>query len=376
MFKTIKVLDTNYYFNTENLRLLKNSKKHLKDELKQEANYSNKKLYKLVFNIANTCNLCCMYCYASCGNYGRNNNLMSKEQADIIIKELHNKYTDVQTVYFFGGEPTINFQLIKYVVEKLNKYYNIKDYRIVTNATLINAEMVDFFCNNNFKIYISIDGPEKINNHLRGNYYLKLMNTIQNFKNKKYDQKLELICTYTKYHQDNISFDDLIGFFENLGIKYSISDVITNDKRLKIIKTQKEAIEQEKKYIDLSFDRILNNSLNVGISHYLRNVIDALVIKNSSKYFCKELCDNYSNVYDYNGDIYPCIRLIGTHLKSDPVIEKYNIKSNEKCKNCWAKNICRDCVADIILGNNRAPYEKKFVIKNLFINMHFLGVLN
>ena len=173
MFKTIKVLDTNYYFNTENLRLFKNSKKHLKNELKQDANYSNK----------------------------------------------------------------------------------------------------------------------------------KLMNTIQNFKNKKYNQKLELICTYTKYHQDNISFDDLIGFFENLGIKYSISDVITNDKRLKIIKTQKEAIEQEKKYIDLSFDRILNNSLNVGISHYLRNVIDALVIKNSSKYLCKELCDTYSNVYDYKGHI-------------------------------------------------------------------------
>lgn len=355
MIKKFTIDDENYYFNTQNLKLYKD--KVVKTQ--EESSFFQKDksiLYKLVFNVSNTCNLNCRYCYASCGNYGRNNSLMSQKKADNIIENLVKKFNEIRTVYFFGGEPTINFNLIKHIVKLLNKNFKICDYRIVSNGCLINEEMIKFFSENNFKVYISIDGPKKINDHLRGDYFNKLINVINLLKKSPIKDNLELICTYTKYHQENISFDQLENFFDELKVRYSISDVITNDKKLKIKKSQKEIIRQEIDFIDKSFERIINKSLNVGISAYLRNVIDALIYKNKTDCFCKELEDNYSHVYDYNGDVYSCVRLLGTHKINDESIKQNNSKNREACNRCWAKNICRDCVADVILKNCKAPY--------------------
>lgn len=60
------------------------------------------KLYKLVFNVANLCNLNCKYCYASGGNYNRENNVMSFEQADKILEKVFKKYSKLETVYFLA----------------------------------------------------------------------------------------------------------------------------------------------------------------------------------------------------------------------------------------------------------------------------------
>ena len=360
MIKKFNVADTNYYLDSNSLTLYKDKVIKNETEIKTEKKLENNKiLYKLVFNVANTCNLNCMYCYASCGNYGRDNTLMSVNIAHKIVQSLKQNYDTIRTVYFFGGEPTINFKTIKYLVDELKSKFVINDYRIVTNATLINDEMIKFFCENNFKIYVSIDGPEMINNHLRGNYFKKLISTIQQLKKSKIKDKLELICTYTKFHQDNMSMTELEKFFDNLGVKYSISDVITNDKSLKIRKTKKDIINQEISFIDKSIDRIKNNSLNVGISAYLRNVLDALILKSKSDYFCNELQNDYSRVYDYNGEIYPCIRLIGTHKTGDDLICKFNKKSSDNCRKCWAREFCHDCTADIILGNVKPSYVNK-----------------
>ena len=355
MIKKIDVGQTHYFFDTSTLTLFKD--KVVKTAL-SENNFKkdDSTLYKLVFNVSNVCNLRCRYCYASCGNYGRENNFMTKDTVDRIISDLSKSVKTIKTVYFFGGEPTLNPEIVEYIVNKLNELYEIHDYRIVTNASVVSEKLINLFIENNFKVYISIDGPKEINNYLRGMYFDNLSRTIDKLRNSPVGPKLELICTYTKYHQDHIKFEDLVDFYEKLGVKYSISDVITNDKALKIKKTKKDILNQEMNYIDLSLDRLYNNSLNVGISVYIRNVIEALVLKNKTDCFCKELTNGYSCVYDYNGDIYPCIRLIGTHKAEDPIIKKCNSKTNEQCSKCWAKNICRDCVADVILGNVNAPY--------------------
>ncbi len=362
MIKKIDVGQTHYFFDTSTLTLFKD--KVVKTALSENnVKKDDSTLFKLVFNVSNICNLRCKYCYASCGNYGRENNLMTKDTVDKIILELLHSVKAIKTVYFFGGEPTLNPKIVEYIVKKLNKTYDIHDYRIVTNASVVSEELLNLFIENNFKVYISIDGPKEINDYLRGTYFDRLSQTIKKLKNSPVGAKLELICTYTKYHQNHIKFEELVNFYEKIGVKYSISDVITNDKTLKIRKTKKDILNQEMHYIDLSLDRLYKNSLNVGISVYIRNIIEALVLKNKTDCFCKELTNGYSRVYDYNGDIYPCIRLIGQHKSNDPIIEKCNSKTNEKCSKCWAKNICRDCVADVVLGNVNAPYIAKTCYK-------------
>ncbi len=362
MYKKIVVGNTKYFFDTSTLTLFKD--KVVKTALSENnLKKEDATLYKLVFNVSNTCNLRCKYCYASCGNYGRQNDFMSFDVIDKIVEQLKDKFKKIKTVYFFGGEPTLNKKIIEYAVGKLNENFDIQDYRIVTNATVVTDELIDLFDKNNFKVYVSIDGPKEINDYLRGPYYDKLISVIEKIKATKLKDKLELICTYTKYHQDKMSMEDLVKFYEDLGVKYSISDVITELKALKIKKTKKDLLDQEKKYIDMSFDRIFSNSLNVGISVYVRNVLEALTLQNSTDCFCKELNGDYSRVYDYNGDIYPCIRLIGTHKSGDLKVKSCNNKNHEQCEKCWAKNICRDCVADVVLDNVKAPYIARMCYK-------------
>lgn len=368
MIKKIKVEQTDYLFDTSNLTLFKDKVVNVPTLSSDKVAPDQTTIYKLVFNVSNTCNLQCKYCYASCGNYGRQNNFMTIDTASKIVNDLKKNIKKIKTVYFFGGEPTLNPKTIVYLVNELNKSYMINDYRIVTNASAVTDELVQLFIKNNFKVYISIDGPKQINDFLRGNYYEKLESTIKKLKNSDIKNKLELICTYTKFHQDNIPMDELIDFYERLGVKYSISDVITNDKLLKIHKTKTDILNQEKRFIDVSLDRLFNNSLNVGISSYIRNVIDAFVLKKPVKCFCNELKDGYSRVYDYNGDIYPCIRLIGTHKSDDELVMKCNSKDNDKCSKCWAKNFCTDCVADVILGNVKAPYTSSKCYKKILYN--------
>lgn len=368
MIKKIRIDNTNYFFDSSNLILYKDKvvKNTTLSKIFKEDDKS--RLYKLVLNVSNACNLKCKYCYASCGNYGRENNFMTEETALNIIEELKNQFSSIQTVYFFGGEPTLNPKIISLLISKLNESYTIKDYRIVTNASALSNELINLFVNNNFKVYISIDGPQEINDFLRGTHYDSLMENILKLKESSIGNKLELICTYTKFHQEKISMEDLVDFYEKLGVKYSISDVITDDKTLKIKKSKKDLIVQEIDFIEKSFERLYNNSLNVGISVFVRNILEALVLKNLTTCFCKELKQGYSKVYDYNGDIYSCIRLVGQYKADNKKIEEYNSKDNQNCNKCWAKYICRDCVADVILGNNFAPYESSSCYRKKLYN--------
>ncbi|HBY20860.1 MAG: hypothetical protein A2Y24_06000 [Clostridiales bacterium GWE2_32_10] len=319
-------------------------------------------LFKLVFNISNKCNLKCKYCYAQGGNYGREDSILTKESIDKIMDKLFIKYDRINTVYFFGGEPTLNFENIKYAVDRLSSCYDIKDYRIVTNGTNIDDEMVRYFKEYEFRVYISIDGSEEIHNLLRGkNTHAIILKNIQKFDLFDMEGQLELICTYTKYHKDNgIGYNDLEEYFKKLGIKYSISNVITDDENLKL---QHDENYEELQYseIDNSIKKILEHSDNTGISGILDTVLSTMISKNQNEFFCKELQNDYSNVYDYNEEVYSCIRLLGSYKKDDAKIYEFNNKKNyELCKKCWAKKFCTVCTADLLLfGRDKLVNQKK-----------------
>ena len=361
MNKKFNINGNEYIFDGNNLELYLKDDEYsndVDDTPKSNAKIDEGLLYKLVFSVSNTCNLNCKYCYANGGNYKREDNIMTQEDADAILKKVFKKYNKLQTIYFFGGEPLLNFKVIEYIVNKINEHYPNKkfDYRVVTNGIFLDSKIINFFDKNNFKVYVSIDGPKNIHEHLRGiNTFDKIMDNLELLKKAK-NIKVELSCTYTKYHQDNIAFEDLIEFFDSLGFKYSINDVDTNDKELKLVEN-KSFLEREKEFIDSSINKIISNSKSCRISYYLTAVIDALITHQKHENYCKELANNYSNVFDYNGEEYNCIRLLGFLKKDAPIILEKNQKSSEICKNCWCKNICRLCLAEILLGTNTFPFE-------------------
>lgn len=364
-----------YIFDGDKLELYEITDKNLNIEDEYEINLPNNAdtLTKAVFNVANCCNLKCKYCYGDGGNYGRKNEIMSIKTANQCISEIKTKYKKIHNVFFFGGEPLANFKILKYLTESLQ---NMTDhFRIVTNATLLNEEIVEFLKKYDFKVYISLDGPKYINEYLRGlNTFHIITKWIDYFKSHGMKDNIEISCTLTDYHRKNIKIQDLLSFFEEFDIKYSIHTVSTSDKSLQYKPASKAPIKHEKEFIDKSIERVYLKSNNCGISMFLKNVLDALCITKKQEVFCKELDRSLSIVYDYNGDKYPCVRLLGSFKLNDPKLCHANKKTNSKCLKCWAKNMCTFCTADVLLGNKEFPYKRlncpskviyKYTIKKL-----------
>ncbi len=132
-------------------------------------------LRTLVLNVTNTCNLSCGYCY----EYGEDRlshsppRAMSWEVARRAVDFLfeHSGQSDRVSLTFFGGEPLLNFKLIRQTVDyaeqratELGKHI---DFSLTTNATLLTRQVIDFLAEHRIGVTVSIDGPRELNDRLR-----------------------------------------------------------------------------------------------------------------------------------------------------------------------------------------------------------------
>ena len=121
----------------------------------------------LCLHVSHDCNLRCKYCFASTGDFGRQRSIMSpevgKKAIDFLLRESGSRRN--LEVDFFGGEPLLNFNTVKEIVEyalSKEKEYN-KNFRftITTNAILLDEESKKFINEHMGNVVLSIDGrPE------------------------------------------------------------------------------------------------------------------------------------------------------------------------------------------------------------------------
>ena len=170
----------------------------------------------------NACNLSCKYCFI--GKLDEIPIMMSKETAkhavDLFASHLK-LINEVGEIFFYGGEPLINFELIKYIVNYCKeKNYNIK-FSMVSNGLLLSKEKIDFIKNNNIALGISIDGPQNITDENRvykssvGSVYLDLMKKIEELKKTKVDFGFSI--TIAPYFLENQ--DSFLEWLKDLGVK-------------------------------------------------------------------------------------------------------------------------------------------------------------
>lgn len=114
-----------------------------------------------IFVVTNACNMQCVYCQAQNGEV-RPNGFMSKETAKKAVEIALQSPTDHLQFEFQGGEPLLNFDIIKFIVEYSQELCRGKriDYSLVSNLTLLNDEMLEFIKCNNISISTSLDGNE------------------------------------------------------------------------------------------------------------------------------------------------------------------------------------------------------------------------
>jgi uncharacterized protein len=130
----------------------------------------------MCLHIAHTCNLNCSYCFASQGKYQGERALMSfevgKRAFDFLIE--HSGTRRNLEVDFFGGEPLMNFDVVKQLVayaRSVEKEHN-KNFRftLTTNGVLIDDDVIDFVNREMSNVVLSLDGRREINDHFRKDY--------------------------------------------------------------------------------------------------------------------------------------------------------------------------------------------------------------
>ena len=134
----------------------------------------NRCVNDITLQVTRNCNLRCRYCLFANNNgieRGHENVNMTWSIAKKSVDFLYDHSKDVRklTIAFYGGEPMLNFPLIKKVVEYGNALFFTKDitYRMTVNGTILTDEMINFIVKNDFYVAISFDGPKEIQNKHR-----------------------------------------------------------------------------------------------------------------------------------------------------------------------------------------------------------------
>lgn len=373
LLKEINIADQKYVFDGTTFELYRITdeevyKKFQEEEDEKICKYTVKShRSKIVFNFSNNCNLKCKYCYANGGKYAtKRGELMTREVFDGLIARLVEEGVEkIDIVSFFGGEPLLNYELIKYALPTMQQKFQIGTYEIVTNAWYLNREKLSLFQEYKVRLVISCDGPEDITDYLRGaGTYQKVMQAYELAKLLGYDN-VSMSSTYTKKHAEKgYSYSDIVNFFEKKGIESSVSRVLSSDGAM--IPQETLTFEDIKREIDHGVEKILSGDKSGNINPYLYRVLLSMVFGARSFGFCDELSSKWQVSYDYDGKAYNCFHFWGDEKfalsEKEETVESV-LMANEKerigmCRDCWSKYFCKVCTAAVMQGTYELFPEK------------------
>lgn len=361
MICEFKVDKSYYYFDGNSMLIYKD---FLPDVLAPHAEYKKEDdqiLYKALINVSNECNGKCVYCYENGGDFGKTKALMDTYAANRCLDYLFSHYRHVKNIEFFGGEPTLNFPIIQYIVSKVNKVNFCDAFIMVTNATGLTDSMLNFFVKNDFNIIVSLDGPAEVHDALRKNCPHKtVLEAIKKIQDSPIGGKLELNCTYTRYHNEHIGYEKLCEYFENVGARFIVSEVKTDIPELSL---PEPSIDDEKASIKMSYERLVSDGENCTISKYVKSLICCITSKKFHNRFCDNLSPSGIVTFNVHAERYPCEALLYCDDIDSEHINHCNNKNNKICNNCWAQGMCTHCVADFITHNQEFPYDGEVCYK-------------
>lgn len=180
-------------------------------------------LKRLTLSVANDCNLACKYCYANCGRYYSRSSLMDKETALTAVNYAHRRFSRIEHVNFFGGEPTLNLSTIRAVCEYFaylrdrNRVSQMPRFGLTTNGYALSDQTLRLLEEYDFGISFSLDGPREVHDRLRvsrsgGPTWIAVVDSIE--KVRAVGVVPEFECTYTAEHwRMGITVVDLLDFF-------------------------------------------------------------------------------------------------------------------------------------------------------------------
>ncbi|MBE6770090.1 MAG: thioether cross-link-forming SCIFF peptide maturase [Ruminococcaceae bacterium] len=314
----------------------------------------------LCLHVAHTCNLNCAYCFASQGKYHGERAVMSfevgKRALDFLIENSGTRRN--LEVDFFGGEPLMNFEVVKQLVayaRSIEKQHN-KNFRftLTTNGLQIDDDVIEFANKECSNVVLSLDGRKEIHDRYRVDYsgrgsWDRIVPKFQKLVNARGGKNYYMRGTFTHLNPDFLN--DIkqmldLGFTE-LSMEPVVcapgdpSELTADD--LPIVLEQYEKLAQlmiEKKKEGKPFT----------FYHYMLDLADGpCIYKRISG--CGSGTE-YMAVTPW-GDLYPCHQFVGdekfklgniwdgvTNKEIQNEFAACNVYAHPECRDCWARLYC------------------------------------
>ncbi len=314
----------------------------------------------LCLHIAHTCNLNCAYCFASQGKYNGERDVMSfevgKRALDFLIENSGNRHN--LEVDFFGGEPLMNFQVVKDLVayaRSIEKEHN-KNFRftLTTNGVLVDDNVIEFANKECSNVVLSLDGRKEIHDHYRVDYagngsWDKIVPKFQKFVEARNGKNYYMRGTFTHANPDFLK--DIQQMLDLGFSELSMEPVVCAPGDPSEL-TEEDLAVVMKQYEDLA-DLMLQRDKEGKPFTFYHYMIDLTggpcIYKRISG--CGSGTE-YMAVTPW-GDLYPCHQFVGdekfklgnvwdgvTNKEIQSEFAACNVYAHPECKDCWARLYC------------------------------------
>ena len=335
----------------------------------------------LCLHIAHTCNLNCSYCFASQGKYHGERAVMSlevgKRAIDFLIENSGTRRN--LEVDFFGGEPLMNFEVVKGIVayarEIEGKYNKNFRFTLTTNGVLIDKDVIDFANRECHNVVLSLDGRKEIHDRFRVDYsgrgsFDRIVPKFKELVDAREGRGYYMRGTFTHANPD---FLEDIKVMLDLGFnELSMEPVVCapgdpaelTDEDMVIVKDQYEKLAQ------LMLERH-REGRPFTFYHYMIDLTGGpCIYKRISG--CGSGTE-YMAVTPW-GDLYPCHQFVGedkyklgdiyngvTNKAAQCEFAECNVYARPDCRDCWARLYCSGgCAANAYhaTGSVKGVYKK------------------
>ena len=335
----------------------------------------------LCLHVAHTCNLNCSYCFASQGKFHGDRALMSlevgKQAIDFLVA--HSGERTNLEVDFFGGEPLMNWQVVKDIVSYARsleaEHHKHFRFTLTTNGVLVDDEVIDFANREMHNVVMSLDGRREVHDRFRKDYaghgsYDVIVPKFQKFARARGDRDYYIRGTFTHYNTD---FTNDILHMADLGFTQLSMEPVVCAPDDPCALTEEDMPVLFAQYELLAREMLRREKEGRGFTfyHYMVDLTHGpCIYKRISG--CGSGTE-YMAVTPW-GDLYPCHQFVNdpayllgnvwdgvtnTAVRDD--FKLCNAYARPECQDCWAKLYCSGgCPANAYhaSGTIRGIYEQ------------------
>ena len=304
----------------------------------------------ITLNVCNTCNLHCSYCFEK----NKTTSFMAINTVERILNKAYNPDKGL-IVNLFGGEPLMNWEVVKYVICWAGSKDNVH-VGITTNGTTITKEIANYIKSRNVHLLLSIDGSPETHNKNRSNSFYRVRHGIETLKKCEVEPRnIEARITILPEDAKNL-YENVLYLINELGLKYicpmPVTDQEWSDEHLTDL--YENYVKLMEWYIEKFKD---SDSPDIEIKNISDMIMECISEYIGDNEMCPIASHNWCS-FDTDGSMYQCHQIptmskedkekffigniwcgwIDTNKLINPLRFQY---SKEDCKDCHSKSICK-----------------------------------